>query len=103
MASWAARSVSRRHLQSGHQYDWGGRRYQVRVSLSNPNPESLLLWTCPRAKIWNQVFLISTFCSFFVTSSDFGKRMRNTPLSNFASTFVASGSNGKGIDRLNEP
>src|SRR6516225_6971863 len=27
----------------------------------------------------------------------------NTPLSNFASTFVGSGSNGRGIARLNEP
>jgi hypothetical protein len=50
-----------------------------------------------------QAFLISIFCCFFATSAGFGKWMCNTPLSNFASTFAGSGSNGKGIARLNEP
>ena len=46
-----------------------------------------------------QAFLISIFCCFFATSAGFGRWMCNTPLSNFASTFVGSGSNGKGIAR----
>src|SRR5439155_10539066 len=50
-----------------------------------------------------QAFLISIFCCFFATSAGFGNLIRNTPLSNFASTFAGSGSNGKGIARLNEP
>src|SRR6516165_9448891 len=50
-----------------------------------------------------QPFLISIFCCFFATSAGFGKWMCNTPLSNFASTFAGSGSNGRGIARLNEP
>src|SRR5215831_11497867 len=50
-----------------------------------------------------QAFLISIFCCFFPTSAGFGKWMCNTPLSNFASTFAGSGSNGRGIARLNEP
>src|SRR6516164_1564776 len=50
-----------------------------------------------------QAFLISIFCCFFATSAGFGKWMCNTPLSNFASTFAGSGSNGRGIARLNEP
>jgi hypothetical protein len=50
-----------------------------------------------------QAFLISIFCCFVATSAGFGKWMCNTPLSNFASTFAGSGSNGSGIARLNEP
>ena len=50
-----------------------------------------------------QAFLTSIFCCFFATSAGFGKWMCNTPLSNFASTFAGSGSNGRGIARLNEP
>jgi len=42
-----------------------------------------------------QAFLISIFCCFFATSADFGNLIRNTPLSNFASTFAGSGSNGR--------
>ena len=50
-----------------------------------------------------QAFLISIFCCFFDTSAGFGRWMCSTPLSNFASTFAGSGSNGRGIARLNEP
>ena len=50
-----------------------------------------------------QAFLISIFCCFFATSAGFGKWMCSTPLSNFASTFAGSASNGRGIARLNEP
>src|SRR5438093_9349237 len=46
-----------------------------------------------------QAFLISIFCCFFATSAGFGNLIRSTPLSNFASTFAGSGSNGKGIAR----
>src|SRR5262245_22639641 len=56
----------------------------------------LVLW-CPQA------FLISIFCCFFATSAGFGRRMCSTPLSNFAWTWAGSGSNGRGIARLNEP
>jgi hypothetical protein len=50
-----------------------------------------------------QAFFISIFCCFSATSAGFGKWMCSTPLSNFASTLAGSGSNGKGIARLNEP
>src|SRR6266487_3957978 len=49
------------------------------------------------------ILVISIFCCFFATSAGFGKWMCNTTLANFASTFAGSGSNGKGIARLNEP
>jgi hypothetical protein len=50
-----------------------------------------------------QAFLISIFCCFFASSAGFGRWMCNTPLSNFASTVAGSGSNGRGIARLNAP
>ena len=58
----------------------------------------------PRYKAgWCYPFLISIFCCLLATSSGFGRWIRNTPLSNLASTFAGSGSNGRGIARLNEP
>ena len=57
----------------------------------------------PQDVVVLQAFLISIFCCFCATSAGFGKWMCNTPLSNFASTFAGSGSNGRGIARLNEP
>ena len=74
-------------------------RKRAYVCAAGPLPSPECRYTVGRC----YPFLISIFCSVLATSGGFGRWMRNTPLSNLASTFAGSGLNGRGIARLNEP